>query len=134
MEPFSLFRERLVLPLWRSLHSLNLMLAKDERKAMLLRLFNDDTPLKDRSKDRFAQTPKDGASTSTLHGTTAERAEEAQRADTVAAVGEAPVEEDDENEIDDDEETKIGQADNDGAGAGFDVGSGAGIMMIGGAD
>ncbi|CAL5866752.1 uncharacterized protein PFLUO_LOCUS962 [Penicillium psychrofluorescens] len=37
--------ERMVLPLWRSLHSLNLMLPKEERRAMLLRLFNDDTPL-----------------------------------------------------------------------------------------
>lgn len=35
----------MVLPLWRSLHSLNLMLPKEERRAMLLRLFNDDTPL-----------------------------------------------------------------------------------------
>lgn len=47
------FRERLVLPLWRSLHSLNLMLPKEERKAMLLRLYNEDTPLQDHSKDRF---------------------------------------------------------------------------------
>ncbi|KAL3421175.1 methyltransferase [Phlyctema vagabunda] len=39
------FNERLVLPLWRSLHSLNLMLAKEDRTAMLLRLFNDTTPL-----------------------------------------------------------------------------------------
>lgn len=38
-------RERMVLPLWRSLYSLNLMLPKEERKAMLLRLFDDDTPL-----------------------------------------------------------------------------------------
>ncbi|KAJ5091419.1 Methyltransferase (Ncl1) [Penicillium alfredii] len=37
--------ERMVLPLWRSLHSLNLMLPKEDRRAMLLRLFNDDTPL-----------------------------------------------------------------------------------------
>ncbi|KAJ6145605.1 hypothetical protein N7470_009500 [Penicillium chermesinum] len=37
--------ERMVLPLWRSLHSLNLMLPKEERRAMLLRIFNDDTPL-----------------------------------------------------------------------------------------
>lgn len=35
----------MVLPLWRSRHSLNLMLPKEERKAMLLRLFDDDTPL-----------------------------------------------------------------------------------------
>jgi multisite-specific tRNA:(cytosine-C5)-methyltransferase len=39
------FDERIVLPLWRSLHSLNLMLAKEDRTAMLLRIFNDTTPL-----------------------------------------------------------------------------------------
>lgn len=37
--------ERMVLPLWKSILSLNLMLPKEERRAMLLRLFNDDTPL-----------------------------------------------------------------------------------------
>jgi multisite-specific tRNA:(cytosine-C5)-methyltransferase len=35
----------MVFPLWKSLHSLNLMLPKEERKALLLRLFNDETPL-----------------------------------------------------------------------------------------
>ncbi|KAJ5314415.1 uncharacterized protein N7443_001299 [Penicillium atrosanguineum] len=40
-----LYSERMVLPLWRSMHSLNLMLPKEERRAMLLRIFNDDTPL-----------------------------------------------------------------------------------------
>ncbi|TVY73617.1 tRNA (cytosine(34)-C(5))-methyltransferase [Lachnellula suecica] len=39
------FNERMVIPLWRSLHSLNLMLAKEDRTAMLLRIFNDTTPL-----------------------------------------------------------------------------------------
>jgi multisite-specific tRNA:(cytosine-C5)-methyltransferase len=39
------FTERMVLPLWKSLHSLNLMLAKEDRTAMLLRIFNDSTPL-----------------------------------------------------------------------------------------
>jgi multisite-specific tRNA:(cytosine-C5)-methyltransferase len=39
------FDERLVLPLWRSLHSLNLMLAKEDRTAMLLRILDDSTPL-----------------------------------------------------------------------------------------
>ena len=38
-------KERIVLPLWRSLHSLNLMLAKEDRTAMLLRIFNENTPL-----------------------------------------------------------------------------------------
>ncbi|CDM34780.1 hypothetical protein DTO013E5_3306 [Penicillium roqueforti] len=37
--------EAMVLPLWRSLYSLNLMLPKEERRAMLLRIFNDSTPL-----------------------------------------------------------------------------------------
>ncbi|KAK5088972.1 tRNA (cytosine-5-)-methyltransferase ncl1 [Lithohypha guttulata] len=39
------FSERMVFPLWKSIHSLNLMMPKEDRKAMLLRLFNDDTPL-----------------------------------------------------------------------------------------
>jgi multisite-specific tRNA:(cytosine-C5)-methyltransferase len=39
------FRERMVLPLWRSLHSLNLMLAKEDRTAMLLRIFNETVTL-----------------------------------------------------------------------------------------
>ncbi|MCJ1477477.1 hypothetical protein MMC13_006149 [Lambiella insularis] len=47
------FSERMALPLWRSLHSLNLMLPKEDRKAMLLRLYNDDSHLLDHSKDRF---------------------------------------------------------------------------------
>ena len=45
--------ERMILPLWRSLHSLNLMLPKEERRAMLLRLYNDDSPLLGHSKERF---------------------------------------------------------------------------------
>ena len=52
----SFYSERMVLPLWRSLHSINLMLPKEERKAMLLRLYNDNTPLQDHSKDRFIPT------------------------------------------------------------------------------
>jgi multisite-specific tRNA:(cytosine-C5)-methyltransferase len=39
------FNERMVFPLWKSIQSLNLMLPKEERKAMLLRLFNDSTEL-----------------------------------------------------------------------------------------
>ena len=42
----------MVFPLWRSLSSLNLMLPKEDRKAMLLRLYNEDIPLEDHSKDR----------------------------------------------------------------------------------
>ncbi|OAP56493.1 hypothetical protein AYL99_09672 [Fonsecaea erecta] len=42
--------ERMVLPLWHSRQSLNLMLPKEERMAMKLRLFNDDSPLVNESK------------------------------------------------------------------------------------
>ncbi|KAH0413239.1 S-adenosyl-L-methionine-dependent methyltransferase, partial [Aureobasidium melanogenum] len=44
------FSERLTLPLWRSISSLNLMLPKEERRAMLLRLFKDESPLIDHSQ------------------------------------------------------------------------------------
>ncbi|KAM5348201.1 hypothetical protein ACJ41O_008025 [Fusarium nematophilum] len=39
------FAERMALPLWKSVHSLNLMLPKEDRSAMLLRIFNDTSPL-----------------------------------------------------------------------------------------
>lgn len=39
------FAEAMALPLWKSIHSLNLMLPKEDRAAMLLRVFNDATPL-----------------------------------------------------------------------------------------
>ncbi len=37
--------EAMALPLWKSFHSLNLMLPKEDRSAMLLRIFNDTSPL-----------------------------------------------------------------------------------------
>ncbi|KIW66127.1 hypothetical protein PV04_08330 [Phialophora macrospora] len=43
-------KERMVFPLWKSIQSLNLMLPKEERRAMLLRLFNEETPLVNMSK------------------------------------------------------------------------------------
>ncbi|KAL8987161.1 MAG: hypothetical protein Q9177_003608, partial [Variospora cf. flavescens] len=57
------FSERIILPLWRSLHSLNLMLPKEDRKAMLLRLFNEIIPLQDHSKDRFLKAANNVANT-----------------------------------------------------------------------
>jgi multisite-specific tRNA:(cytosine-C5)-methyltransferase len=49
----------MVFPLWKSLHSLNLMLPKEERKALLLRLFNDETPLVNLTqKQKNATFPK----------------------------------------------------------------------------
>lgn len=43
------FQERLVMPLWRGVSSVNLMLPKEERKAMLLRMFDDDSKLIDQN-------------------------------------------------------------------------------------
>ncbi|CAP93946.1 Pc16g12760 [Penicillium rubens Wisconsin 54-1255] len=48
--------EAMVLPLWRSLHSLNLMLPKEERRAMLLRIFNDSTPLINTTQKQSGET------------------------------------------------------------------------------
>ncbi|KAI0014314.1 S-adenosyl-L-methionine-dependent methyltransferase [Xylariaceae sp. FL0662B] len=48
------FTEHMVLPLWKSFHSLNLMLPKEDRSAMLLRVFNDTSPV-------INQTLKDSA-------------------------------------------------------------------------
>lgn len=39
------FSEAITLPLWRSVASLNLMLPKEDRRAMLLRIFNEDAEL-----------------------------------------------------------------------------------------
>lgn len=141
--PVSMFREDIVLPLWRSLHSLNLMLAKDERKAMLLRLFNDETPLKDRSKDRLAATAQGDASTSTLSGTTAERAKVDHKGGDVAEAEKVPVDGEGEDGVDGDAGAKVGEGDDvdedgdgdeDEDGVGLDIGGGAGIMSIGGGD
>ncbi|KAK4963291.1 tRNA (cytosine-5-)-methyltransferase ncl1 [Elasticomyces elasticus] len=49
------FEESLVLPLWRSLHSLNLMLPKEDRKAMLLRIFEEDVELVNHSDPAQSQ-------------------------------------------------------------------------------
>lgn len=42
----------MILPLWRSLHSVNLMLPKEERREMLLRIFNEETALVNTTQKR----------------------------------------------------------------------------------
>ncbi|KAI1430373.1 NOL1/NOP2/sun family protein [Xylaria sp. FL1777] len=49
------FSERMVLPLWKSFHSLNLMLPKEDRAAMMLRLFNDTSPVINRTLKESAK-------------------------------------------------------------------------------
>ncbi|PHH65877.1 hypothetical protein CDD81_1246 [Ophiocordyceps australis] len=49
------FAENMALPLWKSIHSLNLMLPKEDRAAMLLRVYNDTTPLVNTSLQKKQQ-------------------------------------------------------------------------------
>jgi len=53
----------MVFPLWKSLHSLNLMLPKEERRALLLRLFNDETPLVNETQKKKASQQNGDAQT-----------------------------------------------------------------------
>ncbi|CAK7263659.1 tRNA (cytosine-5-)-methyltransferase ncl1 [Sporothrix epigloea] len=57
--------EPMTLPLWKSFHSLNLMLPKEDRAAMLLRIYNDTTPLVNNSlKDKGNKAIEAAAPTS----------------------------------------------------------------------
>ena len=74
-----IYSEAMVLPLWRSLHSLNLMLPKEERRAMLLRVFNDSTPLINTTQKQGGQTePTADAEDIALKEENAEFGQEAQ--------------------------------------------------------
>ncbi|KAK6705755.1 hypothetical protein SNK05_009636 [Fusarium graminearum] len=55
------FKERMALPLWKSIHSLNLMLPKEDRSAMLLRIFNDTSPLINIVAQKNQQKAAEGA-------------------------------------------------------------------------
>ncbi len=54
------FAERMILPLWKSFHSLNLMLPKEDRSAMLLRVFNDTSPVINQSLKEAAKKETEG--------------------------------------------------------------------------
>lgn len=66
--------ERMVLPLWKSFQSLNLMLPKEDRSAMLLRLYNDTSPV-------INMTLKDAAAKKTAAASAATPAEVAETAE-----------------------------------------------------
>ncbi|KAK3306605.1 mitochondrial GTPase 2-like protein [Chaetomium strumarium] len=91
------FTEHMALPLWKSFQSLNLMLPKEDRSAMLLRIYNDTTPLinmgiqKDnKPKEQKAEEETDGDA----QGKDAEMkdAEVKEEEEEAAAVGAADVE------------------------------------------
>lgn len=42
----------MVMPLWRSVASINIMLSKEDRRALLLRVYNDDEDLIDHSDEK----------------------------------------------------------------------------------
>ncbi|KAL2261076.1 hypothetical protein VTK26DRAFT_4729 [Humicola hyalothermophila] len=72
------FAEHMALPLWKSFQSLNLMLPKEDRSAMLLRIFNDTTPLinmgiqKDGKEKEKDKTEEEGGVTEGGEGKDAE--------------------------------------------------------------
>lgn len=69
----------MVLPLWRSLHSLNLMLPKEDRRAMLLRIFNDSTPLINTTQKKSGNvTPTAGAEDEVMKSENAQLGEDEQ--------------------------------------------------------
>ncbi|KAJ2976093.1 hypothetical protein NUW58_g8176 [Xylaria curta] len=69
------FSESMVLPLWKSFHSLNLMLPKEDRTAMMLRLFNDTTPVINRSLKESAKLEAEAADSDVKEGTKQEENE-----------------------------------------------------------
>lgn len=59
------FSERMALPLWKSFLSLNLMLPKEDRAAMLLRIFNDTSPVVNMSLKDSAKKDSDASAAQT---------------------------------------------------------------------
>lgn len=86
------FTERLALPLWKSIHSLNLMLPKEDRAAMLLRLFNDTSPLINttlsQQREKYMQGLKDAETKANGEGEASEPTEETTEAEAPQEVEE----------------------------------------------
>ncbi|KAK2042548.1 NOL1/NOP2/sun family protein [Colletotrichum somersetense] len=79
------FSERMALPLWKSIHSLNLMLPKEDRTAMLLRIFNDTTPLINNSLQKQRQIDE-AAKAKAAEGASVEEKEEEQQQEEEEAI------------------------------------------------
>ncbi|KAI0399374.1 S-adenosyl-L-methionine-dependent methyltransferase [Xylaria palmicola] len=93
------FSERMVLPLWKSFHSLNLMLPKEDRAAMMLRLYNDTSPVINQTLKQSAKLEAEAADSDVKDETKEEtseiKVEEAVKAESTGDVtmsdGEAEV-------------------------------------------
>jgi multisite-specific tRNA:(cytosine-C5)-methyltransferase len=103
------FEENITLPLWRSLHSLNLMLPKEERRAMLLRIYNEDVELvnhatkNDSSADATpaaveSSDAMDTAENAKLAGISAEQ--DSLAAEDASLKEKVEIQEDDQNKVD----------------------------------
>ncbi|CAG9997541.1 unnamed protein product [Clonostachys byssicola] len=90
------FSESMALPLWKSIQSLNLMLPKEDRAAMLLRVYNDSSPLiniglkKDQDKKDKENANGKVEETETTEGAANENGEEKPAGDDNAAVEDLP--------------------------------------------
>ncbi|KAI1342374.1 S-adenosyl-L-methionine-dependent methyltransferase [Xylariaceae sp. FL0016] len=84
------FSERMVLPLWKSFHSLNLMLPKEDRAAMLLRIFNDTSPVINLSLKESAKREADNVDPDV-------KEELKEEADAIKVAGDADIAENGEN-------------------------------------
>jgi multisite-specific tRNA:(cytosine-C5)-methyltransferase len=87
------FSEHMALPLWKSFQSLNLMLPKEDRSAMLLRIYNDTTPLINMGIQKNKDTTKDDE-VKDEEMKDAEAQEEASIGDAETLVAPVPEEED----------------------------------------
>lgn len=103
------FAERMALPLWKSFQSLNLMLPKEDRAAMLLRIFNDTTPLINITQVNGAKKARDGESTNETEQKAAE--DEVAKAEEAALEAEAEAEAVEDGEPVEDEPVKAGEDD-----------------------
>ncbi|OTA63765.1 S-adenosyl-L-methionine-dependent methyltransferase [Hypoxylon sp. EC38] len=94
------FSERMVLPLWKSFHSLNLMLPKEDRSAMLLRIFNDTEPVINQSLKESAKKEAEAASADPeTKDETLEDAAAIEEADGENEASEQPVDVNGEDEV-----------------------------------
>lgn len=81
------FDEEIVLPLWRSMHSLNLMLPKEDRRAMLLRIYNEDVELVNHSDPRQRRAQEVASATGGAEGSSSAQGDAKEPKDRMANGG-----------------------------------------------
>jgi multisite-specific tRNA:(cytosine-C5)-methyltransferase len=99
------FAERMALPLWKSFQSLNLMLPKEDRAAMLLRIFNDTTPLVNITQVNGAKKAREDEEKKTEAGDMAKVEEEAVKAEDAAVEDGEPIDDVDTSAVQADDVT-----------------------------